>query len=69
MGYADAGTGTADVNRRISEKRVNKVAKLLTEKYGIEASRISSSFKGDTVQPFKANDENRVVIGLSEIEK
>ena len=64
-GYADAGTGNANVNNTISEKRVNQIAKLLSEKYGIAASRISSAHKGDTVQPFSSNDANRVVIGLS----
>ena len=64
-GYADAGTGNANVNNTISQKRVNQIAKLLSEKYGIAASRISSAHKGDTVQPFSSNDANRVVIGLS----
>ncbi len=64
-GYADAGTGNANVNNTISQKRVNQIAKLLSEKYGITASRISSAHKGDTVQPFSSNDANRVVIGLS----
>lgn len=62
-GYADAGTGTAAINRKVSEGRVNTVAKFLVEKYGVDASRISTSYKGDTVQPFKENDRNRAVIG------
>lgn len=62
-GYADAGTGTASINRRLSEDRVDTVAKMLTEKHGISASRISTNFKGDTVQPFKSNDLNRAVVG------
>lgn len=62
-GYADAGTGTAAINRKVSEGRVNTVAKLLVDKYGIDVSRISTSSKGDTVQPYKDNDSNRVVIG------
>lgn len=65
MGYADAGTGSAEVNRAISEKRAARVAKVLTEKYGIDASRITSGYKGDTVQPFSNNDSNRVVIGVA----
>lgn len=65
MGYADAGTGSAEVNRAISEKRAARVAKVLTEKYGIDASRITSGYKGDTVQPFKNNNSNRVVIGVA----
>lgn len=66
VGYADAGTGTAAINRTLSEKRAAAVNKALTEKYGISASRIKSSYKGDTVQPFGENDKNRVVIGLAE---
>ncbi len=39
--------------------------KILVEKYGIDASRLTSGFKGDTVQPFDDNDSNRVVIGVA----
>lgn len=62
-GYADAGTGNASINRTLSEGRVNTVAKMLTEKYGVSASRIKTGFKGDTVQPFSNNDLNRAVVG------
>lgn len=62
-GYADKGTGTSEVNRKISMKRVNAVAKTLTDKYGISSSRIKTEYKGDTVQPFAENDKNRAVIG------
>ncbi len=65
MGYADAGTGTAAINRSLSEKRAARVVKLLTEKYGVDASRFTSGYKGDTVQPFADNDSNRVVIGIA----
>lgn len=61
-GYADAGTGTAAINKRLSRERAAAVTKLLVEKYGIAASRISSDYKGDTVQPLNPNDRNRVVI-------
>ena len=64
-GYADAGTGNATINNALSQKRADRVAKLLTEKYGISASRLTTGYKGDTVQPFKDNDSNRVVIGLA----
>lgn len=62
-GYADAGTGTSDINRRLSEQRVGNIKQTLVEKYGIDASRISTSYKGDTVQPYKSNDKNRAVVG------
>lgn len=64
-GYADAGTGNAEINRTISQKRTEHVKKMLIEKYGIDASRLSTDFKGDQVQPFKENDSNRVVIGVA----
>lgn len=62
-GYADAGTGTAKINRELSEKRVAAVKDLLTSKYGIDGGRISTDYKGDTVQPYANNDKNRVVVG------
>jgi len=65
-GYADAGTGNAAINRAISEKRTAAVKKMLTDKYGIAADRISTDYKGDTVQPFSDNDKNRVTIGVAE---
>lgn len=61
-GYADKGTGNPSINSRLSEGRVNYVANLLREEYGIEAERIFTEFKGDTVQPFAENAKNRVVI-------
>lgn len=65
-GYADAGTGTAAINKAVSEKRVNSVKKELVDKYGIDASRISTDYKGDTVQPFSNNDSNRVTVAVAE---
>lgn len=65
-GYADAGTGNAGINRRLSEQRTMAVAKQLIRKHGIAAERIRTGFKGDTVQPFSNNDDNRVVISIAE---
>ena len=64
-GYADKGTGNARINKRLSEGRVNYVANLLRNDYGIEAERIYTEFKGDTVQPFADNDSNRVTICIT----
>ena len=64
-GYADKGTGTAAVNKRIAEQRAQSVKTKLVYS-GIEATRISTSSKGDTVQPFANNDDNRVVIIIGE---
>lgn len=65
-GYADAGTGTSSINKRLSKERVNNVANLLVKKYGIAADRVITDHKGDTVQPFAENDSNRVAIGIAE---
>lgn len=64
-GYADKGTGTARINQAISERRAAAVKDALVKR-GIKASRITTDAKGDTVQPFSENDQNRVVIAVSE---
>ncbi len=61
-GYADAGTGTSEVNDRISSKRAESVKKMLVETCGIDADRIRTSYKGSSVQPFSDNDQNRVSV-------
>ncbi len=64
-GYADKNTGNATINQRISQQRANAVYnELLKQK--ISANRIIKNAKGDTEQPFKANDDNRVVICIAE---
>ena len=65
VGYADKGTGTTAINKRLSDQRVKNVKDILVKK-GIKASRISTESKGDTVQPFANNDDNRVVIVVGE---
>ncbi|MBR1652397.1 MAG: OmpA family protein [Alloprevotella sp.] len=62
-GYADAQTGTAAINERLSKQRTAAVQKLLVNKYGISANRLTrTTSHGDRVQPFTNNDSNRVVI-------
>lgn len=61
-GYADKSTGNATINQQLSEKRANAVADILTSKYGINATRITTEASGDKVQPFETNEWNRVVI-------
>lgn len=68
-GYADAGTGNADINMKISKKRAAAVAAQLSKKYGIPANRIKVSAKGDTIQPLTVNDKNRVVITYAKEQK
>lgn len=61
VGYADKGTGTAAVNMRVSERRVNAVKNMLI-KLGVPVERMTSTYVGDTVQPFSENRKNRVII-------
>ena len=67
-GYADKNTGTAEYNKKISERRALSVFNVLTKQHGIAAHRISYNFKGDTVQPFASNDDNRVAICIGTAE-
>ncbi len=62
VGYADKGTGTPLGNVGYSKQRAEKCKAELVEKYGCDASRIITDYKGDTVQPFSENDKNRCVI-------
>ena len=61
-GYADKGTGNAKLNQMYAQKRAEDVTNKLVNEHGIDASRIKSDSKGDTVQPFEENDKNRCVI-------
>ena len=65
-GYADAGTGNDKINDRLAAQRADAVVKMLQDKYGIPADRISSDSKGARVQPFADNDSNRVSICIAE---
>ena len=60
-GYADVQTGNPAYNMGLSQRRVVAVKKYLTDK-GIDAGRIGTDYKGDTVQPFAENEQNRVVV-------
>ena len=60
VGYADEETGKPSSNLKLSEKRVNNVKAALV-KAGVAESLITSDFKGDTVQPFEVQEQNRVV--------
>lgn len=64
-GYADNQTGTKAVNERISKKRAESVKEYLVNK-GIDADRIATDYKGDTVQPFATVAQNRVTIAVTE---
>ncbi len=59
-GYADKGTGTAAVNRRVSKKRAENLASLLETKYSIPAERITTKWHGGSIQPYKQASMNRL---------
>ena len=61
VGYADRETGNPQINLEVSKKRAEAVAAKLVS-LGVEESRITVDYKGDTVQPFPINEQNRVVI-------
>lgn len=61
-GYADEDTGTSDYNMKLSERRAQAVADILTNDYGIDASRLTIEAKGSSVQPYGVNNWNRIVI-------
>ena len=68
--YADVETGNPKINMEYSKQRCEKAVKALTDA-GVPASSITSSYYGDTIQPFAENDKNRVSIivatGLKDI--
>lgn len=61
-GYADKGTGTSELNKKYAQQRADNFKETLVDDYGVDASRIITDSKGDTVQPFSENDKNRCVI-------
>lgn len=65
VGYADKNTGNAQLNEELSKSRAEAVKAALVKR-GVAESRISTEWKGDTVQPFANNDDNRVVIVVGE---
>ncbi len=66
VAYADKQTGNPDYNMALSERRAKAVADALINEYGIDSSRISVDWKGDTEQPYAENDWNRVAIFFAE---
>lgn len=61
-GYADKDTGTSAYNMQLSEKRAQNVAEILTNTYGIDASRLSIDAQGSDTQVYDTNNWNRIVI-------
>ena len=65
-GYADVGTGNPKINMTLSQRRAQAVRDALVKTYKIDASRIKVDYKGDTIQPFAVEVENRVAICIAE---
>ena len=66
-GYADKGTGTLSINLRLSKQRAETVARVLKQKYGISADRITVKSMDDSLeQPYNTDGENRVAICVVE---
>lgn len=61
-GYADEDTGTAEYNMKLSERRAQAVADILTGDYGIDPSRLVLEAAGSNTQVYETNDWNRIVI-------
>ena len=64
-GYADRKTGNSSINEKVSKRRAEAVRRVLIEA-GITTGRIDIDFKGDTIQPFDANEKNRVCICIAQ---
>ena len=66
-GYADKGTGSVAINMRLSKQRAQKVADVLTSKYGIASSHITvKSMDESFEQPYNDPVQNRVAICIAE---
>lgn len=61
-GYADKDTGSSTYNMKLSERRAQAVADILTGDYGISPSRLTIEAAGSDSQPYATNDWNRIVI-------
>ena len=65
-GYADKGTGSAQINEYLAKQRAQAVADVLANNYNISRDRMKVSSHGSVIQPFSNNDWNRVVIMIAE---
>lgn len=61
-GYADAGTGSDNINMQLSKKRADAVCNMLVKEYGVNPNRLIVKAVGSEVQPYTINNWNRVVI-------
>ncbi|MFI3321279.1 MAG: OmpA family protein [Rikenellaceae bacterium] len=63
VGYADAQTGTPEINEKLSKARVEAVYNCLVEEYGVDKSRLKMDYKGGVGNMFfEDNTLSRAVI-------
>ena len=62
IGSADKDTGNRELNRRLSEQRMEYVYDLLKNKYGVAPERLVRKAEGDTNNRFAEPELNRAVI-------
>lgn len=46
-GYADSGTGNAELNERLSKARAEAVVECLDKEFGVSKSQLRIDYKGD----------------------
>ena len=63
-GYASP-EGKPELNQKLSEERAKAVAKMLAEKYGIDADRITTAAGGATCDILPEADLNRVCVSVA----
>jgi outer membrane protein OmpA-like peptidoglycan-associated protein len=61
-GYADAGTGTKELNQRLSDHRAKNVADVLVTKFGVNRAQLVVSGKGGVTKHSHVPHLDRVVI-------
>ena len=62
-GYADVQTAYPEYNLKLSQRRAQAVYDMLVNEFGVDPSRLSMDYKGDTIQPYLLKNEwNRVVV-------
>lgn len=61
-GYADKDTGTSAYNMKLSQRRAQAVADILTGTYGVDPSRLVVEGAGSNTQVYDTNNWNRIVV-------
>ena len=62
IGYADRQTGNPTLNVGYARDRAENFRNELIGRYGVDPARITVDSKGDRVQPFEVNEDNRATI-------